>query len=278
MIELICPVRSCSVPLQRDATALSCETGHSFDVAKSGYINLLQPQDKRSARPGDSREAALARRRLFDRGTGTAVLAEIEAIMRGRATKRPLELLDIGCGEGSHLGSLVARLGAEGCGVDISSAAIDLAARRYPDLTWIVANADRFIPASDASIDVAISITARLNPEEMARTLRPDGVAIIAVPASDDLQELRELVLGEASEKDRARRVIGEMSNRFTLVDQRRAADSVSLENPALRDLLLATYRGQRRSQSSRLESAAGLTVTLSFDVLVFEPLEQAFD
>ena len=45
-----------------DGTALSlherswrCPHGHSFDVAKQGYVNLLPVQNKRSKDPGDSK-------------------------------------------------------------------------------------------------------------------------------------------------------------------------------------------------------------------------------
>ena len=44
----------------------------AFDVARSGYVNLLQPQDKRSKTPGDTPEAVAARRRFLDRGHADA--------------------------------------------------------------------------------------------------------------------------------------------------------------------------------------------------------------
>ena len=54
MTLLICPVRDCGEPLERRERALACPRGHSFDLARSGYANLLQPQDRRSKIPGDS--------------------------------------------------------------------------------------------------------------------------------------------------------------------------------------------------------------------------------
>ena len=45
-MTLLCPVRNCHLPLARDGRRLVCAGGHSFDVARSGYVNLLQPQDK----------------------------------------------------------------------------------------------------------------------------------------------------------------------------------------------------------------------------------------
>ena len=56
---LLCPVRDCHLALVREERRLLCPRGHSFDVARSGYINLLQPQERRSKQPGDT-AAALA--------------------------------------------------------------------------------------------------------------------------------------------------------------------------------------------------------------------------
>src|SRR5450755_3800076 len=57
VVTLLCTVRGCRRPLSRESNRFVCERGHSFDVARSGYLNLLQPQDRRSANPGDSKEA-----------------------------------------------------------------------------------------------------------------------------------------------------------------------------------------------------------------------------
>src|SRR6202041_1490808 len=127
---LVCPVRNCRLSLTRDGQRLLCERGHSFDVARSGYINLLQPQDRRSKDPGDTREAVAARRRLHDRGISGPLLdaiAETIALIPGDT------VLDAGCGDGFYLGSLAREKGVEAHGVDISIPAIDAAARRYPE-------------------------------------------------------------------------------------------------------------------------------------------------
>ena len=61
---LLCPVRDCHMALVREERRLLCARGHSFDVARSGYINLLQPQERRSKQPGDTAAALLGRRRI----------------------------------------------------------------------------------------------------------------------------------------------------------------------------------------------------------------------
>ena len=169
---LLCSVRGCHKPLARENRRYLCSAGHSFDIARSGYLNLLQPQERRSRHPGDSADAVTARRRLHDRGFTMPLL---EGIADFTAPRGDDTVLDAGCGDGFYLGSLAERFGFEGHGVDISIPAIDAAARRYPECHWVVANADRFVPYADDSFSLVLSITARMNPTEFRRVLRDDG-------------------------------------------------------------------------------------------------------
>src|SRR5437868_6910002 len=162
---LLCPVRNCRMALVREKRRLICPRGHSFDVARSGYINLLQPQDRRSKEPGDTADAVAARRRLHDRGVTAPLLDAIVSMAKVSADD---VVLDAGCGDGFYLASLA---GARH-GVDISLPAIEAAAKRYPDCEWIVANADRFVPYGDATFTRVLSITARMNSSEFHRVLR----------------------------------------------------------------------------------------------------------
>src|SRR6185369_3345527 len=100
---LLCPVRDCHMALARVERRVVCPRGHSFDVARSGYINLLQPQERRSKKPGDTVAAVAARRRLHDRGITTPLLDGITETLAARAED---VVLDAGCGDGFYLGSL----------------------------------------------------------------------------------------------------------------------------------------------------------------------------
>ena len=51
---LLCTVRDCREQLLREERRMVCPRGHSFDIARRGYVNLLQPQDRRSKKPGDT--------------------------------------------------------------------------------------------------------------------------------------------------------------------------------------------------------------------------------
>src|SRR5207244_7685400 len=99
-------------------------------------------------------------------------------------------VLDAGCGDGFYLGSLAGQTGFDAHGVDISTAAVDAAARRYRGCEWIVANADRFLPYADGSFSIVVSITGRVNAGEFRRVLRDDGGLLVALPAPEDLVEL----------------------------------------------------------------------------------------
>jgi len=264
---LICPVRQCGTPLERQGRSLVCARGHSFDVARSGYCNLLQPQDRRSKNPGDPREAVEARRRFLDAGHGAALLRGILEEIDTLGLPSGAAVLDVGCGEGTYLGGIARGRPIEAHGIDLSTPAIDLAARRFPAATWIVANADRFLPWASESFDLVLSIDARLNPGEMRRVLKPAGRLLVAVPGPDDLIELRTAVLGEGVLRDRLERAAGLLSGLFELAGRRTVRDTVRLGPEAARDALAATYRGARESRRERIEAISEMEVTLSHDL-----------
>src|SRR5664279_1268940 len=208
---LLCPVRDCHMALVREERRLFCPREHSFDVARSGYVNLLQPQERRSKQPGDTAAAVAGRRRLHDRGATEPLLHAIGEII----APSPRDIvLDAGCGDGFYLGALARQTGFDACGVDISIPAIDAAARRYPGCEWIVANADRFVPYADRSFSIVLSITARMNAGEFRRVLRDDGRLLVALPAPDDLVELR------GAGRDRVARTVETFAPDFTLVQK----------------------------------------------------------
>ena len=238
-----------------------CVRKHSFDIARSGYINLLQPRDRRSRNPGDSAEAVAARRRLQDLGATGPLLEGIAGLL-GLAKEDVV--LDAGCGDGFYLGSLAERCGCEGHGIDISVPAIQAAARRYPGCEWIVGNADRFVPYADGVFSAVMSITARQNAGEFRRVLRGNGRLLVAVPAPDDLIELR------GTGRDRTARTIADFGSDFELVAQSRATATVSLDEAAVRDVLLAIYRPLR----PRVTEAS--RVKFSLDLLLFRPRSSA--
>jgi 23S rRNA (guanine745-N1)-methyltransferase len=252
---LLCPVRECRLALTREKRRWLCARGHSFDVARSGYINLLQAQERKSKQAGDTTEAIAGRRRLHDRGVTAPLL---KAVAEDIAASAADVVFDAGCGEGFYLGSLALQSGFDAHGIDISIPAIDAAARRYPQCQWVVANADRALPFADRSFNLGLSINGRMNAGEFRRVLRDNGRLLVAIPAPDDLIELR------GKGRDRAQRTVEIFAPEFTLIKQRRIGTTADLDAAAVSDVLHSIYRPLR---SQPVEARR---VTLSLDLLLF--------
>ena len=248
-------MRECGLGLVREGMRVACAKGHAFDLARSGYVNLLQPQDKKSKQPGDTPAAVAGRRRLHDLGVTEPLFAGI-AEMAGVGAAD--SVLDAGCGDGSYLGNLQKLTGCEAHGVDISIPAVDAAAKRYPQVEWIVANADRAVPYATGAFSLVMSITARMNAPEFRRVLREDGRLLVAIPAPDDLVELRGVG------RDRVERTVETFAGAFRLVKQGRVTTTAALDEAAVEDIRHAVYRPMQQ------EAARAMQVTFSLDLLLF--------
>jgi 23S rRNA (guanine745-N1)-methyltransferase len=213
-----------------------------------------------------------ARARLERAGVGGAL---VEALVRriGDMSLPPSAVaLDLGSGTGLALATVAEAHGVSAVGIDLSVAAATHAARRWPALTWVVANADRTLPLLAGCADLVLSLHARRNPAEVARVLKPSGRFLAAVPAPDDLIELRARVQGAAVTRDRVRALAAEHEPRFALEATFRVTDRQRLEPELLRALLDASYRGGRRSVANRVAALSPLDVTLASDVCVLKP------
>lgn len=269
MFKLRCTVRGCGKTLALSDRSLKCEDRHSFDRAKEGYWNLTQPQDKKSSNPGDSDDAVLARHRWLQQ-TYTAGL--IEALQQWTSTAEPTgRVLDLGCGEGTFGAALFSSDPQNFCGIDLSRKAIKLAARRWPEATWVLANADRTLPVADRSVAMVTSLFGRRPLSEIERVLTKNGICIVAIPAEDDLIELREQVQESGIRRSRWEAIVDEMKTvGLELAERKTWSEKFELSVEEISDALAMTYRAVRRSQNAKLESMAAQEVTLSADLLLF--------
>src|SRR5690554_5519384 len=128
--------------LLRTERSWRCESGHCYDIAREGYVNLLPVQNKKSRDPGDSKEMVAARRRFLQEGHYRLIAeATAHAVLADTAPDATVAILDAGCGEGYYLRELAAlaqELTLEMVGLDISKWAVQAAARRSTDMSWVV--------------------------------------------------------------------------------------------------------------------------------------------
>lgn len=261
-----CPL--CQAPLQRQGGTLVCPARHSFDIAREGYVNLLPVARKRSRDPGDNPEMIQARRRVHEADVYRP-LADSLARVLGEAAGDTAAVLDLGCGEGYYTGVLLEHMPELALyGVDISRAAVRLAARACRGASFSVASAAG-VPLPDHSMDAVVSVFAPATDSELRRILRPGGYFLKVWPAAEHLWELRELLYDEPRpHREELPRIAGFSVHECARVDYR-----VELEGQLLRDLVAMTpyaYGGQRENKR-KLEQAGSLCVGMSFRVVLAE-------
>ena len=230
---IVCP--SCQQALERQPRAWRCPAGHSFDVAREGYVNLLLAQQRNSPEPGDSAEMVRARRAFLEAGHYQPLR---DAALDLLAPLNLDSLLDVGCGEGYYTAAFpgVAR---EVIGLDIAKPAIRIAAKRRQDITWLVASGAH-LPIADASIDLVASFFCPLHTQELERVLKPGGSVLLATPGPDHLHSLRAALFAEVRAHE-PEKFIASFGERFSLCDQREIAFELELDNPQLRQLVSMT-------------------------------------
>lgn len=199
---LACPV--CDAELTIGATAATCPNTHSFDRARSGYLNLLLSNKKQSAEPGDS-PAMLRSRRAFLQGgfydrMAVAANAAVAEILGGRKTNiKETHVADLGCGEGFFTARLKTTLAAGASasptcyGVDVSRAGVKMATAYDREITWIVASLHRS-PFQPQSLDVALCVFAPIDAADVRRVVRNDGALVTVTPGPDHLDALRTII------------------------------------------------------------------------------------
>jgi 23S rRNA (guanine745-N1)-methyltransferase len=186
-VSFRCP--HCGLSLVDVDRRLACASGHSFDRAREGYVNLL-PSGRLAGGPsGDDDTMVRARRAVFEAGSYDPIIDAVAADVHraGAAT-----VLDAGCGEGTYLARACAA-GADGWGIDISKVAVRFAAKRYPACEFAVASSYR-LPFDDATFDAIIDVFSPRPFDELLRVVRPGGVAVVVTPGADHLAQLKALV------------------------------------------------------------------------------------
>ena len=205
----------------------------------------LDANKRRDARAKADRRAATAERSAHER----------EDTLRASL---PL-VVDFGCGEGYWLGKVAERVAARFAGVDASPFAAKAAARRLRGAgvpaEIAVGDAQRDLVFSDTSVDVALSVFAPRNVEELARVVKKGGLVVVVSPGDAHLAELRARARADASDAlfggarvldaaaDKRAAVLerftgGDTNNAFEVVDELEHAGVMRLTRDDIASLL----------------------------------------
>lgn len=196
-MQIICPL--CRQPLTLAEKIWLCDNGHSFDIAKQGYCNLLPVQNKKSKSPGDDARMVAARKAFLSEGHYLPLAQQLNLRVIEQLHKTQLthsQIVDAGCGEGYYT-TLLGKALQQQCGehqligTDISKHAILAAAKQDKQTQWFVANSNA-LPVATHSSDILLSLFAPTQAAEFHRSLKPDGLLILATTGKNHLLELRE--------------------------------------------------------------------------------------
>ncbi len=189
---LICPV--CSAPLRFMERSAVCPSGHCFDIAKEGYVNLLRTT-KNGDFIGDDKHSARSRRDFLNKGYYALLRDHLVAYF---ADKKGC-LLDICCGEGYYT-SCLGHDGLSVYGFDISKEMVRLAAKRGGGCYFVANMAS--VPIADASFDYAVHLFAPFNEREFCRVLKNGGKLFTVIPGKQHLFGLKKVLYETPYEND----------------------------------------------------------------------------
>ena len=248
---LRCPV--CGGALMPLGTSLRCPQGHSYDIAKEGYVNLLAIQKRHAADPGAGKALA-------------------ELCLEYAPECGETHLLDAGCGEGSYDRVVYDAFAAQGrpcvlAGFDLSKDAIRLAAKLLPEAAFAVGGSFS-APVRDGWADVLMNIFSPFAEQEFCRVLRSGGVLLYAVPTARHLYGVKEVLYDEPYENAEQQT---EYSG-FTLIGERTVTDTITVEGDQIRNLFAMTPYFWKTPHVGALRLAAkqSLTTEIGFRFLAY--------
>lgn len=283
---LICPVCGGRLDLREEQRALACAGGHSFDIARQGYVNLYLGKPA----GGYSKESFQMRQRILEKGMYAHILDEICSFLKevcagsdsetGNTTDvAPRTLLDAGCGEGYYTREIASRLESdfslELYGVDLSRDSVQLAASAGNRLggaagtvRWVVADIGH-LPAGDGTVDFLLDIFTSANYEEFQRVLAEDGLVIKVIPGKRHVRELREAARDQLHHKEYRQRKGAEVfADQFDLILQKNISRTFSV-SPEERDCFIRMSPLLFQVDRSKVDWRPVKTITVEGELLI---------
>jgi 23S rRNA (guanine745-N1)-methyltransferase len=219
------------IPTSFMGRALRCPRGHSFDIARQGYVNLAAG---RVTHAGDTAEMVAARAQLLSAGHYDFIATALAS-----ATPRCDFVVDAGAGTGYHLAAVLdAHPDTVGLALDISKPAVRRAARAHPRAAAALCDTWQRLPLADGAAGAVLDVFAPRNGAEFHRVLRPDGTLLVITPTAEHLAELvgpLGLLNVDAQKRDR---VAASLSAWFAPVDEQRLERPLRLTHAEVRTLV----------------------------------------
>lgn len=206
---LRCP--HCATPLALAGAVVGCRRGHSFDIARQGYLSL---RTGAATVPGDAAAMVAARERFLSRGHFRPLARALAA--RAERASPPGSggcVVDLGAGTGWYLAHVLERLPERvGIALDASRYALRRAARAHARAAAVGCDVWAGLPLATGAASLVINVFAPRNAAGVARVLQPGGVLLVAVPTARHLGEVvgaLDLLDVDARKRERLDRALG---------------------------------------------------------------------
>lgn len=259
-ILFVCPV--CKQPLKLNNRSLVCSNGHSFDIAKQGYVNLLM--SNKQGNHGDDKLMVNSRQSFLEKGFYSPMRDKVNEILGTGST-----VLDAGCGEGYYTSLFAERNTVYG--IDVSKEALKKAARKAPNASFAVASIYE-MPFADNSLDVCINIFAPDSQNEYLRVLKNGGRLIAVTPMAEHLMELKNVIYDNPYKNP----YVDPTKNGFEILSSTNVKYGFSLDcNEDILNLFKMTpyYYNTSQKDAKKLDRISSLDVNAAFLITEYKKI-----
>ncbi|MDO4197555.1 MAG: methyltransferase domain-containing protein [Erysipelotrichaceae bacterium] len=256
-MNILCP--HCKNILKRYDNTYRCINGHSFDIARQGYVNLNLHNSQNT---GDNPDMINARKEFLEKDYYAFMKRKVNELLSPEDT-----LVDLACGEGYYTKDFICK---DKIGIDLSKQGLKTASKDDKNTTYLLSSIFH-CPLEDESADKIITIFAPIAKEEIRRILKKDGLFILVKPDVNHLYELKSAIYenpyyNETEDID----IPG-----LTLINEIPVSDKALLEHQDIMNLFAMTpyYHKTSISDKEKLNSVESLEISFAFLIDVYQKL-----
>ena len=243
-----------------------CKKGHRFNISKKGTLHLM----KQNANTDYDATLFQHRYELAQSGFFEPLLEAILPYLSADAEKF---IVDIGCGEGSHLSWLSKYVQAPLCGMDIAKEGIHQASVHFGNQALFFLGDLANLPFADESCGTLLNILTPSNYQEFMRVLAPGGTLVKVIPGNDYLAQLRQQLYRSNPEKQTYSNadILERVQSEYPQVTFEEVRYTVNLKDATYRHLLEMTplYWGATPEDKAYSNEHPLATVTVHYIIAV---------
>jgi 23S rRNA (guanine745-N1)-methyltransferase len=252
---------------------ITCKNNHSFDISKSGYVNLLLSQQEKTKNHGDDKLMVTARQKFLNKGYYDILLNYVILTLK-KYIRNNSNILDAGCGECFYTAKICEYLTENNINynmlaVDISKDALSFAGKRNKKIELAVASLYH-LPVKDNFCDIIFNFFAPLCLEEFDRIIKDDGIIIKIIPLEKHLMSLKKAIYDNCYENV----IENYMLDGFNLIEKLEIKDVIHIsDNEDILNLFKMTPYNYKTSyeNKNRLDNLKELDCEIEFGILIYK-------